>query len=237
MRLVTLGIVLTFAGSAYAGVTGTTVISYMIQNNSGVTANDLHVNCCFGQTPTVDSSPTFSSAVASPSTVDFSGGSVASGDSASFTLEETGDNFFDFPTVESYFWTVDGVEQGDLQQPLFFNIPPENGSGQQELFADLISATDHTYTGLYANQNGSSVLLSGLPTTVTPSGLQLTPDFNMGAGVVTFGLVDNTSGFNVVINGTFTPTTPTPEPATTGVCALALVGIGIAARRRQFRKN
>jgi hypothetical protein len=225
---------LTFVGSAYAGVTGTSVISYMIQNNSGVTANDLHVGCCFGQTPTVDSSPTFLTATPSAGKIDFSDGSVAPGDSASFTLEETGNNFFEFPTVQSYYWTVDGVQQGVVQQPLFFEMSAGNLSGQQDLLAELQSATDHTYTGLYANQNGSSVLLSGLPTTVTSSGLQLTPAFNMGAGVVTFGLVDNTPGFNVVIDGTFTPT---PEPATTGLCALALVGIGIAARRRLLRKN
>jgi hypothetical protein len=92
----------------------------------------------------------------------------------------------------------------------------------------------HTFDDLYVTQNSSSVLSVGSSGTVDSSGLlPITNDINMAAGPVDFGFTDTTDG--VTVSGTFTAATP--EPATTGVCALMLLGIGVVARRRQLRKQ
>jgi hypothetical protein len=223
MRFLSLAAVFAFASAAHAGVVGTTVMTYVIQNNTGATANSLDVSV--DDSPTVTSSPTFSTATPVTDGIDFSGGSVANGSSATFTLEEVGDDL-DAPSIFNYNWTSGGTET-----PVYLNFGV-TFSDLQSLALATTNIVD-AFDDLYVTQNGSSVLTVPSSGTVGSSELSITNDINMAAGPVDFGFTDTTDG--VTVSGTFTAATP--EPATTGVCALMLLGIGLVARRRQLRKQ
>lgn len=213
------------ATSAYAGVNGTTILSYSILNNTGSTANSLNVNV--SGTPTVDTFAPFTTANSGPGFADFSGGTVNNGDAATFTLEETGINIISSPLVSSYQWST-----GSTESPLeLFFAPTGPGTSEIELFNP--DSGDHSFEGLYAMVNGSSILTvptSGSLTTLSSE--MITNNVDFSSGPVTFGGTDTTLG--VTIQGEFIST---PEPATTGLCALMFLGLVIAARRRLLRQG
>jgi hypothetical protein len=234
MRLLSLGILAVFASAAFAGVTGTTVLTYTIQNNTGAAANDLEVSLEADGTPEVTSSAPFT-ATPSVSAVDFTAASVGAGDSATFTLEETGNNFDYNPVVSSYYWTVDGTQVGSSEDPIaFYFAPPPSSAFPDDQGAYLYTGDPaiHNYDNLYVTQSGSSVLSTSTSGTVSSaSSVDVTNVIDMSAGVLDFGFTDTTLG--VTVAGTFTPTVP--EPTTMGFCALMLLGTLVAVRR-QVRK-
>ena len=232
MRLVSLGVLLVLASAAFAGVSGTTVVNFTIQNNTTVTANDLHVTVAGA--PSVTASSPFT-ATPSGSTVDFDGGSVAVGDSATFTLAETGDNFFNNPEIFSYFWTVDGSQVGDQEEPIGFYFSPAFPLQTASLDNQDPSAS-HAYDNLFVTQNGTSVLAASTSGTIpVGNSISVTNPMDMTVGPLDFGFTDTTSG--VTVAGTFTPTPAVPEPTTMGFCALMLLGTFVTVRRRQLRKQ
>jgi len=234
VRLLSLAVLVVFANAAFAGVTGTTVLTYTIQNNTGAAANDLEVSLDNTATPDVTSSSPFTAATASDFGVDFTGGSVAAGDSATFTLEESGDNFNNNPAVLSYDWTVDGAPVGGTQSPIFLRFTaPSSPIPDQEAYLYTEDSADHNYDNLFVTQNGTSVLIASTSGTFNDtSTVPVTNTIDMSAGVLDFGFTDTTLG--VTVDGTFTPT---PEPTTMGFCALMLLGTAFAVRRRQLRKH
>jgi hypothetical protein len=230
MRFLTLAAIFAFTSAAHAGIVGTTVMTYVIQNNTGLPASSLNVNLFDSQEPTVTSEPAGFSSTQSPGEIDFSGGSVANGSSATFTLEENGDDFFTTPAIYQYAWG-----SGATESPIYLNLSPSLFD-LQSLSLDTEDTTAHTLDDLYVTQNGSSVLapmVGSSGTVSSASGHQITDNINMLAGPVDFGFTDATDGLTV--SGSFTASTP--EPAATGICALMLLGIGVVARRRQLRKQ
>lgn len=208
------------ATSAYAGVNGTTILSYSILNNTGATANSLNVSV--EGTPTVDSFSPFTTDTVGVGTVNFSGGTVNNGDAATFTLEEMGDLIFNQPIVTSYQWST-----GSITEPLK-TILEFTGPSSDELELLNGDTTDHSFDGLYAMEGGSSILTAPSSGTLTAGNSEFfTNPTDFSSGPLTFGVTDTTLG--VKIDGTFTPA---PEPATTGLCALMFLGLVIAARRR-----
>ncbi len=234
MRLLGLGVLLLCSSAAFAGVSGTTVLNYTIQNNTTVTANDLHVNVGGTGAPSVTASSPFT-ATPSALAVDFAGGSVPVGDPATFTLEEVGDNSFTNPAVASYNWTVDGSQVGETEDPIgaYFTF----GFPQQQLFLfNNDNSAAHDYNNLFVTQNGNPVLTGANSGTLgAGASSDVTALMDTTAGPLNFGFTDTTSG--VTVAGTFTPTPAVPEPTTWGFCALMLLGTCVAVRRRQLRKQ
>ena len=224
-----LAIYLILASAAYAGVSGTSILNYSIENQTGATANYLNVTTGDGEdiATVVNSSP-FTSATPTLGAVDFSGGSVASGSTATFTLEQVGDNFFDFPGIEGYCW-VSGCDPSTspTSTPLDFYFYP----GGTTLAMDTADNTV-SFSGLYVTQDGTPLYTGSTSGSVGNSATLLASDINFANGPVDFGVTDTTDG--VTITGSFTTA---PEPATTGLCALMLLGMVVMVRRRQLRKQ
>ena len=95
---------------------------------------------------------------------------------------------------------------------------------------DTAGSTD-SFSGLYVTQDGN-LLFSATTSSVGTSSMIVASGVNYANGPLDFGLTDTTDG--VTITGSFTPA---PEPATTGLCALMLLGMVVAVRRRQLRKQ
>lgn len=134
--------------------------------------------------------------------------------------------------MQSFYWTIGGVQQGDEIVPLsaFTTSPDSNGLQRLGLVNSTLDPLE--YAGLYSEFNGVSNLI------VPPAGvlgaaasLDVTSLF-YPHGTFTFGFTDVTNG--VTVSGQFQPI---PEPATTGLIAAGLAAIGFARFRRAARKS
>lgn len=225
------------AGVAHAAVNGTTVLNYSVTNNTGATANDLHVDT--NGMPDSASSPDFTTTIGSA--VQFTNGDITSGSSATFTLGANGGSIAPSnPYVIDYCWADPGADSlcseapsATQYDPLYFFFGPTIGSFDLNLGSS--SSTPVDYADLSVMQDGNNLLLG----TVNPSSgsvdsmdsLQLTGSLDPSQGPIDFSVIDTTDG--LTINGSFTGT---PEPATTSVCVLMLAAMIVTVRRRQLRK-
>jgi hypothetical protein len=240
MRLSLLAVLAT-ASVAYAGVNGTTVLNYSIQNNTGATATDLHVDT--GDIIDSASSPDFSNVtIGTSSAVQFSNGDVGTGLSATLTLgSDAGLSYItaDPQGVVDYCWANPGADStcasapsATTYDPLYFSFALDIFSGEFDLDLSTSSSTALDYTNLAVTQDGQNLLLGTVGTSgsVSSTGLQVTGDLNLENGPIDFAVDDVTDG--LTINGSFTTA---PEPATTAVCALMLLAMIVAVRRRAAR--
>jgi hypothetical protein len=166
----------------------------------------------------------------------FSGATVDSGSTASFTVTQTVLYSYFTPVLTEYQWSSGLNGLGDIQYPLGLGIyspDPSDPTTEVEIGDDDI--VDHDYENLNVSQNGQSLLAipsSGdLPAAFV--GEPITAVFNLDAGTLSFGLTDDTAGFS--LSGTFTPGPgPSPEPATWGVCGMLLLAMGVTIWRRRI---
>jgi hypothetical protein len=230
---------------AYAGVSGTYVETYTFYNTTGATANDLGVFITYfeaaplGGDGTVTSQSPFPAAdntvipIPPNAVIAFGGATVNAGDSASFTITDPVTFSLYNPVLFDYRWSLEPTGFGPLELPLGIDLySPTPFDPSAEAFIEDADTIDHNYTNLYINQNGGSLLAvpsSGTLTAANAGGEPITNPFNLDAGTVSFGLMDTTDDFTLA--GTFTPT---PEPATWGVCGFLLLTMGIATWRRRI---
>lgn len=220
--------VLLCSGAAYAGVSGTTVVNYSIGNETGVTQTDLHVDA--NEPIDTATSSSFPSTLVTGTSAQFSGGNIAAGSEASFTLDATVTDE-NLAYVVDYCWSSVACS-GNETYPLYFTF---DGGGESDNQLEIATAATNSvaYEDLTVTQDGSSILTAPTSGTVAAEGdTTITDVLNFANGPIDFSVFDSTD--NVTINGSFTAT---PEPSTIGLCALMLLGTVIAVRRRQLRNQ
>jgi adhesin HecA-like repeat protein len=204
-------------------------------NNTGLTINDLHV--------TLDnpaglglSSPQFSTVSSSDQiSWDLSGGVVSPGGTVDLHWS---DNFFflNVPQLQSYYWTVDGVQQGASQTPLrldgsVLSIPifspwtvgnnmANSGAGPQDYNALTIINLDD---GTHVVDNQAGTIPGGSSVQVASF------DTNNG---YTYEFFDVTTGASLSGQSSV----GTPEPAGLALLSGGVLLIGCLRRRAGARR-
>jgi len=230
-------------GSATWAGSGIATSTFTIPNNTGVAVNDLHVTLFDFQSGETLNSLSFST-VSGSGPFDFSGGSVAPGLNDTLFTVASGSDFGLSPAtgLQTYWWTVDGVQQGAEFQPLY----PTVTDGELTCLSpacynpdyysfDLQNSTlsDLDYDQMNLNINGSQVLTNA-------SGSVGTFGLNIATGgtalsTFDFSFRDVSTGVTQEIT-LVQPPAPAPEPGTLPLLAVILAAaFGLTTWRRLRR--